>query len=116
MISLRLRHFAKRQDAAGCRATAEMWERRSPKAAGELYNAACFRAVAAAAQAEKKGEESARLAKEDADKAMAWLQKAVAAGYTDAAHMKKDADLDFLRDREDFQKLLAELDKKSDKE
>ena len=40
---------------------------------------------------------------------MAWLKQAVAAGYKDAAHMERDKDLDALRDREDFKKLLAEL-------
>ena len=38
--------------------------------------------------------------------------KAVKAGYRDAAHMKKDTDLDPLREREDFKKLLAELEGK----
>ena len=33
----------------------------------------------------------------------------MAAGYKDAAHMKQDKDLDALRDREDFKKLLAGL-------
>src|SRR5439155_4078489 len=46
----------------------------------------------------------------EADRAMAWLQQAIAAGYMDAAHMKKDKDLDALRDREDFKKLLTELE------
>ena len=39
---------------------------------------------------------------------MAWLQQAIAAGYDNVALMKKDSDLDSLRDRADFQKLLAE--------
>ena len=43
---------------------------------------------------------------------MAWLRKAVAAGYKNVDHMKKDTDLDPLRSREDFKKLLAELVKK----
>ena len=43
------------------------------------------------------------------------LRKAVKAGYKDAAHMKQDKDLDLLRDREDFKKLLAELEKKPEK-
>ena len=43
---------------------------------------------------------------------MQWLHQAVQAGYKDAAHMTKDADLDALREREDFKKLLAELQKK----
>jgi hypothetical protein len=40
------------------------------------------------------------------------LRDAVAKGYKDAAHMKKDSDLDPLRKRDDFQKLLAELEGK----
>ena len=43
---------------------------------------------------------------------MALLKQAVAKGYKDAAHMKKDKDLDPLREREDFKQLLAELEKK----
>ena len=31
------------------------------------------------------------------------------AGWKDAAHMAKDTDLDALRDREDFKKLMAEF-------
>ena len=79
--------------------------------AGSLYNAACFRAVTAAVRSKTPGADSARLAQEDADKAMAWLHQAVRAGYKNAAHMKKDTDLDRLRDRADFKKLLAELEK-----
>ena len=43
---------------------------------------------------------------------MELLTLAYAAGWEDAAHMKKDADLDPSREREDFEKLLAELEKK----
>ena len=43
---------------------------------------------------------------------MQWLTLACAAGYRDAAHMKRDPDLDPLREREDFKKLIAELEKK----
>ena len=43
---------------------------------------------------------------------MDWLQQAVAAGYRNVAHIKKDNDLDALRDREDFKKLIAELEAK----
>ena len=54
---------------------------------------------------------TAKIAKEEADKAMTWLTKAVAAGWKDAEHIKKDADLDSLREREDFKKLVADLEK-----
>ena len=46
------------------------------------------------------------------ERAIALLQKAIKAGYADFANMKKDTDLDPLREREDFKKLLAELEKK----
>jgi hypothetical protein len=37
-------------------------------------------------------------------------------GYKDVAHLKKDTDLDALREREDFKKLIAELEAKSEKQ
>ena len=43
---------------------------------------------------------------------MSWLAKAVAAGYhtpQNLAHMTRDPDLDALRGRADFRRLLAEL-------
>jgi serine/threonine protein kinase/tetratricopeptide (TPR) repeat protein len=46
------------------------------------------------------------------DAAMGLLRDAVSKGYKDVAHMKKDTDLDPLRQREDFQKLIAELEGK----
>ena len=52
---------------------------------------------------------------EYADRAMELLAKAVGAGFKDAAHMKTDTDLDPLRNREDFKKLLAELEKTAPK-
>ena len=52
---------------------------------------------------------SAGKKQEYADRAMELLQKAVKAGFKYPAHMKQDKDLDALRDREDFKKLVAEL-------
>ena len=52
---------------------------------------------------------TARLAQADADQAMVWLTKAVAAGYKNHEHMEQDTDLDPLRGRADFQALLAGL-------
>jgi hypothetical protein len=40
---------------------------------------------------------------------MAWLERAVAAGFKNAKTMASDYDLDALRDRDDFKKLLAEM-------
>jgi hypothetical protein len=43
---------------------------------------------------------------------MKLLRDAVSKGWQDGSHMKKDTDLDPLRQREDFQKLVAELEGK----
>ena len=69
-----------------------------------LYDFACVYAVASDQIADKK--------QEYADRALELLQRAVKAGFKDVAHMKVDKALDPLRERKDFQKLLAELEKK----
>jgi tetratricopeptide (TPR) repeat protein len=111
MIRLRLRHFEKAKDAAGCRTTAELWEKQRRTDAASLYNAACWRAVTAAViRATDTSPAAAVQADAEADRAMAWLKQAIAAGYNDVANMKKDKDIDALRDRADFQKLMTELE------
>ena len=70
--------------------------------AGNCYSFACVYAVASGKMADKKDEYAKR--------AVELLQRAVKAGYKDAAHMKQDTDLDPLREREDFQQLMAELE------
>ena len=42
--------------------------------------------------------------------ALDWLRQAVAAGYNNVGHMKNNKDLDPLREREDFKKLMQELE------
>jgi tetratricopeptide (TPR) repeat protein len=112
LIALRFKHFQKANDATGCQATVEMWESLTRTDADDLYNSACLRAITAAVVTRDpkiSSADAARLAREEADRAMAWLKKAVAAGFTDAEHIRQDTDLDALRDREDFQKLLAAI-------
>jgi hypothetical protein len=58
-------------------------------------------------------EKNARRAQFYADRAMATLKAAVAKGYKNLAQMKKDTDLDPLRQRDDFKKLMAELEAKA---
>jgi serine/threonine protein kinase/tetratricopeptide (TPR) repeat protein len=106
VMFLRLRHFERVGDAAGCRQTAEMWENLNRADADSLYNAACMRAVTAAVLRETDGSSAGA----EADRAMAWLRRALAAGYTDVANVKRDQDLDALRDRADFTKLVVELE------
>jgi tetratricopeptide (TPR) repeat protein len=70
--------------------------------AGQWYNFACIYSLASGKIADRK--------QEYADRAMELLRKAVKAGYKNASHMKKDTDLDPLRDRADFKTLLGELE------
>jgi hypothetical protein len=87
-----------------------LWEKLNRTDAESLYTAARMRAITAAViRATDKSLEGARQADAEADRAVDWLHKAIAAGWKDAAHLRKDADLDALRDRDDFKKLLTEL-------
>jgi serine/threonine protein kinase/tetratricopeptide (TPR) repeat protein len=116
VTALRAHHFAKMKDAAGCRETAEKWEQLKRADALSLYDTACLRAVLAAVIRQDPNTPRAdadRLARAEADRAMVWLTRAINAGYRDAAWMAKDTDLDALRDREDFNKLLTELKAKT---
>jgi hypothetical protein len=111
-IMLRLRHFQTLKDDAGLRATAEMFERLQLSDAGSLYNAACLRSITAAAIVDgDKSETAMQQAANEADRAMTWLRQAIGAGFADAAHLATDKDLDALRERTDFQSLLAALKK-----
>ncbi len=109
VMDFRLRHFQKAGDAAGCRATAEMWEKLDRPDAANWYVAAGMRAVASAVSA-KAGLPAEAAA--DAARAIGSLQKAVKAGFKDAARIKRDEDLHPLRGRDDFKKLLADLEAK----
>ena len=75
--------------------------------ADDRYNVACGYALCSA---------GAKVEREQAVKyqvlAMESLGKAVKAGFRDAANMRVDTDLDTLRERDDFKKLLADLEKK----
>lgn len=72
-----------------------------------LYGAACVYALSAAAVG-NDSEQTERYAA----RAVELLGRAVAKGWKDAVHMKKDNDLDSLRQRKDFRKLLNELEEK----
>jgi hypothetical protein len=45
----------------------------------------------------------------EAEKAMAALARAVASGFRDVEQIRKDPDLESLRKRDDFKKLMAKL-------
>ncbi len=66
-----------------------------------MYNFACTRALMISKAADRS---------KQADVAMETLKQAAAAGFKDIEQIKKDTDLDALRGRDDFKKLLAELE------
>ena len=110
-VMVGLRHFKKAKDAAGCRRLIAMSEELKPTDARCLYNLACYHAVTAAVlRTDKKSAAAAREADAEADTAMTWLKQAVAAGFKNVTHMRNDEDLDNLRGRQDFQKLIAGLE------
>jgi tetratricopeptide (TPR) repeat protein len=79
---------------------------------GALYDLACVYALCSAAalrDAKLAEAERRRLSEEYASRAVAVLREAAAKGFRDAEHVKTDSDLDALRGRDDYRKLLAEL-------
>jgi hypothetical protein len=66
-----------------------------------LYNIACDRAAMISKSANRG---------KQAEMAMDCLKQAVDAGFNNLAQMRRDKDLDPLRDREDFKQLLARLE------
>jgi hypothetical protein len=92
--------------------TAEDLMRGAVYVPSDIYDAACYlaRCVCLAEQDKALAEANrGELVKAYGDRALAALRHAVEKGYKNLAHMKKDPDLDPLRGREDFKKLLAEL-------
>ncbi len=105
--------YRSKKDVAGCRAMSENWESRKLRDALSLYNAACFRAITAAVQADTPGENSARLSREEADRAVSLLKQALTAGFRHRALLEINRELDYLRDRDDFLQLISSLPKKN---
>ena len=104
----RLRYFENMKVATGCRTTAELWEAMHCTDSESLYHAACFRAVTAKVilvtdQAATKEAEA------EVDLAITWLQKSIANGYKDFDAIQRDLDLDSIRGREEFKKLIASI-------
>jgi tetratricopeptide (TPR) repeat protein len=80
---------------------------------GNAYDAACGLALCipiVQLEANVTKEARDKQAQLYADAALLMLRDAVTKGWRDAAHMKKDKDLDPLRQRDDFKKLLADLE------
>jgi hypothetical protein len=93
--------------------TAELWEKQERTDQRSLYQAAACRALTAAVlcRTTPAGAVVDRQARNEADRAMAWLNKAVAAGYNNLLELTTNEDFEILRDRADFKMLLTDLEK-----
>src|SRR5262249_55399957 len=84
-------------------------------APADAYDAACFlsRCIPLVAQHDKLDDKGRKEAvRFYGDAALKFLREPVSKGFKDVQHMKRDTDLDPLRQRDDFQKLVAELEGK----
>jgi tetratricopeptide (TPR) repeat protein len=73
------------------------------------YNLACYHALLAGVATEAGSGMTADEGVASAERAIAALRQARAAGYSNVAQLRTDVSLDTLRPREDFQKLVKEL-------
>ena len=99
--------------AADARRAIALWEGLPSRTGEEWFETASARAALAGLAARDGAGVSAAEGKAEADQAMALLRKAVGMGYRDAVAVRTDSALDPLRQREDFQKLLEELEQKT---
>ena len=92
---------------------AEALARRDGLTNVNVYDLACHFSLSSAAAGRDETlstADRARLKAKHAERAMEFLEKAVAMGYRHPAAMSADPDLEPLRDRDDFRKLLADLE------
>jgi eukaryotic-like serine/threonine-protein kinase len=97
--------------AADVRRSAALSDGLPPLSGSEFETACCHAALAVLAGRPGSGISAAEGDKE-ADRAMKWLGRAVAMGYRNASEIRIESALDALRGREDFKKLVAELEQK----
>jgi hypothetical protein len=111
LLDMRVRLLLKEQKLSASVESAAKMKKLAGDKVEQLYNAACAYALCAAAATDAKSPVTGGLGSEKlAEQALVLLKQAVAKGFRNAAHMKQDKDLDALRDRADFQRLLAELE------
>jgi serine/threonine protein kinase len=111
LLDLRVRHLLKEQKLEPAVESAAKMKELAGDKPDQLYKAACAYALcAAAAKDAKKPIANTPDPEELVKEGMALLKQAIAKGHKDAEHMRKNKDLDALRDRVDFKELLTELE------
>ena len=78
-----------------------------------LFESACCHATLAGLAGRSGSGVSPANGEQEAAKAMQYLDRAVANGYRNANELRIESALDPLRNRPDFKKLMAELEKNS---
>jgi hypothetical protein len=109
-VPVQIRRFPSTWGRSALRLKAPEWGPTSTAYDAARSLARCIAIVQEDEQATK--DERAKQAAFYGDEAMQMLKGAVAKAYKDAAHMKADKDLHPLRERDDFKKLLAEVEGK----
>ncbi len=97
--------------AASARRALSLLKGLSSSSGAQWFETACCHAVLAGLAEPNGSGVSAAEGKAESDQAMASLRNAVDAGYRIAADFRTDSALDPLRKREDFKKLIDELEK-----
>jgi tetratricopeptide (TPR) repeat protein len=112
LLELRVRYLVKEQKLSAAVESAAKIKERAGDNQDQLYNAACLYALCARAAKQANSPLAGAPGSEKlANEAMALLKQAIAKGHKNAvADVKGDMDLDALREREDFRKLLSELE------
>ena len=99
--------------AADIRRAVVLYDALQPLTGSQLFVSACSHTALVGLAGQAGAEVSAAEATSEADAAMALLKKAVSAGYCSADSFRTEDALDPLRKREDFKRLVEELEKKS---
>ena len=99
--------------AADARRAIAVWEGLPSRTGEEWFETACARATLAGLAGRDGAGVSAAEGKAEADQAMALLRKAVGMGYRDPVAVRTDSALDPFHQREDFQKLVQEVEQNS---
>ena len=75
----------------------------------DFYSLACVYSIfSSKVETGRDGAEPSNLQKQHREKAVEFLRQSIAAGWKDFAHMRKDPDLEAIRDHPEFKKLIEE--------
>jgi len=93
------------------RETTPIMEKGATQEPVKMYNVACFHAmIAKYLLASGKRAEVIREAEAESASAAQWLRKAVDTGFLKVDMIKTDTDLEILRSRDDFKKIVADAE------